>query len=309
MVNNEVNPTYRNVAKAKFTQTLKARNQAIATLASPSISGIDRSMRSQLPSLLGSNILGIERSMRGQLPSLLRSNILGIERSMRSQLPSLLGPSILGSESLTRTVIPSLGSMEVLEWQRASSLLRAFESGQASFVSPNSALQTKRRRITSEVPACSASSGIEFRGSAGSRERRDVLVYFDIAVTNMKLRKLCRNLVATGHYSLAVEQAFKYVNNMVKVKSGLYDKDGADLMRRVFSENSPVLMLNSFQTESDKNEQQGYMHIYAGVMTGIRNPRTHQHETLDSPRDAVERLVIANHLLRILDSSTHSESE
>lgn len=290
MVSNEFNSTYRNVAKAKFTQTLKARNQAIATLTGPSIWGIERSMRSQFPSLLG-------------------SNILGIERSMRSQFPSLFGPSILGSESLTGTVIPSLGSMEVLRWQRASSLLRTLESGRASLVSPNSALKTRRRRITSEVPACSASSGIEFGGSAGLRERNDVLVYFDVAVTNMKLRKLCRNLVATGHYSLAVEQGFKYVNNMVKVKSGLNDKDGADLMRRVFSENSPVLMLNSFQTESDKNEQQGYMHIYAGVMTGIRNPRTHQHETLDSPQDAVERLVIANHLLRILDSSTHSESE
>ena len=35
-------------------------------------------------------------------------------------------------------------------------------------------------------------------------------------------------------------------------------------MKTVFSGNSPVLKLNSFQTQSDKDEQQGYMDIFAG---------------------------------------------
>ena len=100
--------------------------------------------------------------------------------------------------------------------------------------------------------------------------------------------------------------AFKFVNNMVKEKSGVGDKDGADLMWKVFSDNSPGLMLNPLQSQSDKDEQKGYMHIYAGVMMGIRNPRAHEHETLDSPQDALERLVLANHLIRVLDGSTLS---
>ena len=147
------------------------------------------------------------------------------------------------------------------------------------------------------------------KGSAGSRERSDELVYFDLAVTDGKLRELCRDLFTAGHYTLAVEQAFKYVNNMVKEKSGVTEKDGTDLMFNVFSDKSPVLMLNSLQSLSDKNEQEGYMHIYAGVMKGIRNPRAHQHETLDSSQDALERISLANHLVRILDGSTHSTNE
>ena len=133
-----------------------------------------------------------------------------------------------------------------------------------------------------------------------------MLVRFDSVVTDRKLRQLCRKLLADGHYTLAVEQAFKFVNNMVKEKSGVGDKDGADLMWNVFSDNSPGLMLNPLQSQSDKDEQKGYMHIYAGVMMGIRNPRAHEHETLDSPQDALERLVLANHLIRVLDGSTLS---
>ena len=290
MANNVDNSINLDIAMAEYAQTLEAMNQAIATLVRPSI-------------------LSIEHLMRSQLPSLLAPNILGIDRLMRIQLPSLLAPSILGLESLNRSVIPPLGSVEVLRRQRTSSSLAASVSRQASFESLNFALKTRRGRVTAEVPAWSVGNGTEFGDSTYTRERSDALVYFDIAVTDRKLRQVCRKLVADGHYTLAVEQAFKYVNNMVKEKSGVTEKDGTDLMFSVFSDKSPVLMLNPLQSQSDKNEQEGYQHIFAGVMMGIRNPRAHQHEILDSPQDAVERLVIANHLLCVLDRSTLSGSE
>ena len=110
-------------------------------------------------------------------------------------------------------------------------------------------------------------------------------------------------MFADGHYSTAVEKAFVCLNNMVKEKSVLNDKDGADLMRTAFSANSPVLAVNSFQSQSDKNEQQGYMHIFAGAMTGIRNPRVHEHSLEDEPEIALELLVLANHLMRVVSNS------
>jgi uncharacterized protein (TIGR02391 family) len=126
---------------------------------------------------------------------------------------------------------------------------------------------------------------------------------FDLAIMDEGLRQTCRRLFCNGHYVEAVERAFIYVNNKVKQKSGLTDKDGADLMRAAFSANSPVLMLNEFQSESHKNEQRGYMEIFAGAMAGIRNPRAHEHDLVDSPDVALELLVIANHLMRRTNES------
>ena len=126
---------------------------------------------------------------------------------------------------------------------------------------------------------------------------------FDEVVSTRELRGVSRRLFADGHYARAVEEAFKYLNNAVKEKSGL-EKDGADLMRAAFSAKSPVLKLNKFLSKSEKSEQLGYMEMFAGTMTGIRNPRAHDHELNDQPEVALEMLVLANHLIRKLNDST-----
>ena len=117
--------------------------------------------------------------------------------------------------------------------------------------------------------------------SAG--DERSPLDRFDEVVTIPVLRKAIRKLFADGHYARAVEGAFKCLNNAVKKKSGLTTKDGAALMKEAFSAKSPVLKLNEFLSDSEKNEQLGYMEMFAGTMTGIRNPRAHEHELDDEP--------------------------
>ena len=126
---------------------------------------------------------------------------------------------------------------------------------------------------------------------------------YDMVVMDEGLRRVSRRLFSNGHYVEAVERAYIYVNNQVKAKSGLTDQDGHALMRMAFSANSPVLMLNEFKTISHKDEQRGYMDIFAGVMTGIRNPRAHEHDLVDSPDTALELLVFANHLVRKVKES------
>ena len=139
--------------------------------------------------------------------------------------------------------------------------------------------------------------------SAGGE--RPLLDRFDEVVTIPELRGTIRELFADGYYSRAVEEAFKCLNNAVKEKSRLR-RDGADLMRNAFSAKSPVLKLNEFLSDSEQNEQQGYMDIFAGTMTGIRNPRAHEHELKDEPKVALEMLVLVNHLMRKLNDSTLS---
>lgn len=125
---------------------------------------------------------------------------------------------------------------------------------------------------------------------------------FDRLVTDPTLVTTTRSLFIDGYYALAVEEAFKCVNNTVKRKVGSAD-DGASLMRTAFSANKPILRLNAFRTLSEKNQQQGYMDIFAGCMVGIRNPRAHEHSYMDEPHVAIEMLAWANHLIRMVNKA------
>jgi len=135
-----------------------------------------------------------------------------------------------------------------------------------------------------------------------------LIVMFDTLVTESLLNKTTRQLFLDGHYALAVEEAYKCLNNVVKSRSKL-TADGADLMRTAFSPKNPILKLNPLKTESQKNHQQGYMDIFAGCMTGIRNPRAHEHRYLDEPDVALEMLSLANHLLRLVQNAKLTRSQ
>ena len=98
-------------------------------------------------------------------------------------------------------------------------------------------------------------------------ERNYWLSQFDSRVREEGLRHACRSLFAGGHYASSVQKACTYIDNMVKVKSGRHDKDGADLMRAVLSPDRPTIKLNGLKTSSNRNEQRGYMDLLAGLMT------------------------------------------
>lgn len=74
-------------------------------------------------------------------------------------------------------------------------------------------------------------------------------------------------------------------------------------MTNVFSVNNPTLLINDNITTSEKDEQQGYMQILSGCMTGIRNPRAHKSDWEDSEETALKLLVLADQLLQKVNSS------
>ena len=74
-------------------------------------------------------------------------------------------------------------------------------------------------------------------------------------------------------------------------------------MRTAFSAKSPTLHFGDLSSTSKKNEQLGYMDIFAGSMTGIRNPRAHDHQLKDDPGMALQLLILANHLMEKLDAA------
>ncbi len=122
---------------------------------------------------------------------------------------------------------------------------------------------------------------------------------YDEVITNRSLRRKTEKLFKDGHHARAVEEAFKLLDNLVKKKAELQNTDitGAQLMQRVFSPNKPKLRLNGGVTSSEQNEQSGYMQIFAGCMTGIRNPRAHDSDWEDTEERALQLLILANHLI------------
>ncbi len=90
-----------------------------------------------------------------------------------------------------------------------------------------------------------------------------------------------------GHFADAVEAALKEVNcaikNHVRKKTG-EELDGAALMQRAFSLKAPLIVLADLSTETGRNIQLGYLQIYSGAMTGIRNPKAHSNISIDDRR-------------------------
>lgn len=90
-----------------------------------------------------------------------------------------------------------------------------------------------------------------------------------------------------AHFADCVEAAFKEINSLVKDhvrrRTGL-ELDGASLMNKAFSPNNPLIVLDDLSTETGRGLQQGYMQIYAGAMTGIRNPKAHANIVINDAR-------------------------
>jgi uncharacterized protein (TIGR02391 family) len=107
---------------------------------------------------------------------------------------------------------------------------------------------------------------------------------------------------SAGCYADAVEAALKRISEQVRARTGI-DEDGASLMNGAFSPNAPKLVLGDVTTQTGRAMQQGYMQIFAGAMTGIRNPKAHGNVQIDATR-CIHFLFLASLLAYKLDEAT-----
>jgi uncharacterized protein (TIGR02391 family) len=121
---------------------------------------------------------------------------------------------------------------------------------------------------------------------------------FSKTITEPEIEEASRDLFASGHYSLAIQEAYKAVEKFVQRKAKEYGLSGTKLMQQVFSADSPRLFWTERKNPSEEDEQKGYMMLYAGAMLGIRNPITHEFNWVEDQDVALELLLFAQHLLR-----------
>jgi uncharacterized protein (TIGR02391 family) len=116
-----------------------------------------------------------------------------------------------------------------------------------------------------------------------------------------EIARASSELYRNGHYANAIEDAVKALNDLVRLRSG-EDGDGTSLMQTVFSPKNPILRFNELHDDSDRNEQTGFMMMFAGAVAGLRNPRAHR-LIKDDPERALEFIAFVSLLAKLLDGA------
>ncbi|HEC37642.1 MAG TPA: TIGR02391 family protein [bacterium] len=122
---------------------------------------------------------------------------------------------------------------------------------------------------------------------------------------HIDISRVSKKLFVDEYYAESVFAAFKQVNLRVKkiIMSKIGEElDGKSLMFKAFNLQDLVIKLSNCSNETERNIQEGYMHLFAGSMQGIRNPKAHELVEIGNNR-AKHFLYLASLLMSKIDES------
>jgi len=140
-------------------------------------------------------------------------------------------------------------------------------------------------------------AGRDFLNGAASVVRQAKSAPLDIVSLHSRVREVSESLVLDGHYRQAITDTFIALDDYVKQACGL-SENGTPLMQKAFSANDPVLILSA-----DKEEQMGFMMLFAGAIKAIRNQYAHSLVNPQSKEATLEWLGFASALFRLVDQA------
>jgi uncharacterized protein (TIGR02391 family) len=105
--------------------------------------------------------------------------------------------------------------------------------------------------------------------------------------------------LARGDLSDAVFIAFRTVEEAVRKAGGYGPTDiGVPLMRKAFEKDNGPLT----DKDQPEAEREALAHLFAGSIGSYKNPHSHRTVTITDAKEAQEMVLLASHLLRIVDS-------
>lgn len=119
--------------------------------------------------------------------------------------------------------------------------------------------------------------------------------------------RFCRAELVADSYFHAVLEATKSIAEKIRFKTGFTD-DAATLVDMALAGEAPILAISQLSTESQKNEQRGFVNLIKGIFGMFRNPHAHEARilwTMDKA-DAEDLLSLASLIHRRLDSASRT---
>lgn len=174
-------------------------------------------------------------------------------------------------------------------------------------------------RLLSAVNQQLAFVGYELKSDGQYREIKPATTISDVQIkadnlkqeldrrkAHQEVSKFCRVELLQNNYFHSVLEANKGLFQRIRELSGIQE-DGNKLIEQVFS-SKPALIINNYQSSSEKNEHNGFCNLLKGLCAMFRNPTAHEPK-VDwdvTEQDALEILGIISYCHRRLDNARNT---